>query len=294
MISRRNIIAGIAAIVPAKALAGNIPSIRDYGAVPGAADAGPFINTALAANAGGTVYADAGVFYIQTPLVLPSSTHLFGPAQFNKNAGGIDLLTMNSSSSISGLSFYGVGEIYSGRGIVAPNGTQGQYLRNVNLWDFAGYCLEFIGSGAGSTFSWIGGQAFCTNYTTQAAVKLPDYDVPTIGERVFYGIRNLGGIGYDLSGANVTHISDCSTGGILFSSNTRGAGVQGCRIAAALAIDGTWNKISNNIIGSSVTIGGSRVGFVNNTVAGNLTVLSSATYLQYGLNDVSGTVSGVP
>jgi hypothetical protein len=189
----------------------------------------------------------------------------------------MDMIDMSASyCRLENIKLLGVGTTYTGRGVIFTSALGGvQHLVGCEIYDTAGYCIEFTVAGAGN-------QARVTNCTLQRtiptdyAVKLPASESGGNGLRVFLDCTGSGGALYDLSGGHGTQIIGGSSTGILWDAATDTAEVSFHRMAFAPTVQGTASTLFGNIVSGTITVQGNNQSIMYNTQQGGAIVIDAA------------------
>lgn len=195
---------------------------------PSGGDDGAAINAAFATTK--SVILDSGDYSITTKIVVPVQGVLRGQGRSTKIAksANIDMVDLNDQGSLYDMILNGHGDVYTGRGVVFPSGTNYQRMVNTHV-DSNGYCVEMVGQDTGSNCEIQ--DCFITRSPNLQAfsIKLPDLDVSG-GNRTLRNIRASGGYGVDLGGAHNTALERCNMARIAMNANCITVQIQNCRL----------------------------------------------------------------
>lgn len=222
-------------------------------------------------------YKLAQQYTIKSTVTPPANSRGVGPGSLIKGAN-CDMVSLSDGAQMTGITLVGIGQFYTGRGVVISTGTD-QRLLNCDITGMSGYCVEYSAALAGARGSIQGGK-YQRQDPTQSAIKYPDSE--TNGDRRLLNVDCAGGVLCSLAGSSTTMISGCDTVGINFDAATKKAIVTGNRIATmggAIQILGIDNVIQGNCIAGDVNIG---TGAQNNTVGGNVLAAGFAVHDQSG------------
>lgn len=278
-----------------------IVSVKDFGAVcDSSTDDRAAIQAALDSGAARVMIPKSAA--IGGTLVIPAGVELFGRGRISiKKIANADMIDMSASASrITNIRLEGQGSLgRTGRGIVIGAGTD-QLLRNVDVVDMDGFCLEVTANDVAGRMVWDGGFVQRTTATNRA-IKLPGGDSSTFGDRTFLSLKAGGGTLFEISGASLTVISSCNfvADSGMFTTNARQALISNCRIAgSSWTLSGSGHLISNCSIFPNMSVDGQLMHMQQCNVAGSLTLNSGASNnrfevctFQGGVTDNSGNAT---
>jgi hypothetical protein len=241
---------------------GSPANVLDFGAVgDGVTDDTAAFNAALAASK--EVYVpEPSVSYKLTSLVtIPVNTSLFGEnKQTTKllHAYNGTMFELLDGASIRGLYLEGQGATYTGGGLYF-SGTNGrQLVQSCKIINFDGPCAYFeVAAGSQSTF--IDVEAYRVNAgtgTARVAFEIISTQQLSAVPRKFLNIETNGQCAFNFGGCNNTYVSDSFLGDLIYTAESRGVLITGCRIAnqLSLVIDGNNNTIVGCNISPQITI----------------------------------------
>jgi hypothetical protein len=220
-----------------------------YIAASGGDDA-PAINAALASA--GSVELGTDTYRIASTVVVPQNSALRGQGWGTKiqKIANIDMMDMRYGATVEHVCINGDGANFSGRGIVVKADQHYQRLTSVSV-SSRDYCVHFEATDAGGHMKI--DDAFITrSELTSFAIKLPDTDTTSGGNRIFRDIRCGGGYGIDLGGANNTMVDRINASQIQMNPSLRTLNLVNSRIGGTVQFHGrqiwmAFNNVSNGI-----------------------------------------------
>lgn len=166
-------------------------------------DDAPMINAALIANC--TVQLGSETYHQASIITIPQNCLLNGQGRSTKisKTANTDMIDLKYGASITNMVLDGDGDNFTGRGIVIRDGQHYQRIYNTHV-NANGYAVEMEATDAGSHLEIE--NAFMSRYPnlSQYAIKLPDADSVTGGNRTIRNVRSSGGGGVDVAGAHNT------------------------------------------------------------------------------------------
>lgn len=214
-------------------------------------DDAPAINAALASAK--SVLLGAEAYKIASPIIVPLNCRLVGQGRATTitKIANCDMLDIAGGAIIEDFRMHGNGDSYSGRGIVIREGQHYQRMINVHC-DSRDYCVHFEDPDAGSHMKIE--DCFISRYPDlqKFAIKLPDSDSVSGGNRIIRDVRFSGGYGVDLAGSNNTMLERINTAQIRMNPGLSTLQVMNSRIGGRVEFHGrhiwcAFNNIANGI-----------------------------------------------
>lgn len=241
---------------------GDLVFAEDYGAIgDGVTNDAPAIQAAFDAG-NKTVLLRFKTYLVNSTITVPANGTLMSleRGSLKKGANG-DMINLGANyAALRGIYLLGQGGSFTGRGVIIGAGDN-QEIAGCDITGMSGYCLEFTAIDVGQNF--LMHDCLVQRTALGDAIKLPGEspytqgstaDSSTFGERSFMSVRCGGGRLIDLSGGNVTKIHDSNNIGITFRTGSRYAMITSCRIAGDVDVDGLGHHLANNTIGGNLTI----------------------------------------
>lgn len=217
-------------------------SVRSFGAHgDGVHDDATAVQDALTKNSTRSVFLPRGDYLIQSRITVPANTTLRGEGS---NSSRLllgydgDMMELGENAQLQFVGLFGnAAKFKNARGLVI-NGRNGrQKVFGCSIVDFDGCCIEFTSETAGSSSTFIDSKieragAFNATAPDRYSVKISGAArMLKAAPRLFSGIETEGTQLIDLGPSNIVFISNSFVGGIGFGPESRGAIINGCRLA---------------------------------------------------------------
>lgn len=214
-------------------------------------DDAPAINAALASAKSVVLGADA--YKIASQITVPPNGRLSGTGRATTitKIANCDMIDLRGGAAIENFRMTGEGVNFSGRGVVVREGQHYQRMVNVHC-DSRDYCVHFEAPDSGSHMKIE--DCFVTRYpdSQKFAIKLPDSDSVSGGNRIIRDVRFSGGHGVDLAGSNNTMLERINAAQIRMDPGLSTLQVMNSRIGGRVEFHGrhiwcAFNNIANGI-----------------------------------------------
>jgi hypothetical protein len=239
-----------------------IVSVKDFGAVgDGTTDDTTAFNNALAASYNVYVPSTNNGYLLTSQITIPANTSLIGQnKQKTKLLHGYNgtMFNLADGASLFNLYIEGQGATYNGYGVYMSSTNGNQVIENCRIVNFSYPCIYFeLTAGSGSTFQNIQTyQVSGGTGTGNVAIQIANGTQLTAVPRKFTQIETGGSCAFAFGGSSDTFVSDSFLGDLIYTSNSRGVLISGCRIAnqVSLVIDGHNNTIIGCDVNPQITI----------------------------------------
>lgn len=189
------------------------------------------LTAAIAEAAGRVIEIGEGDFDLDAGLGLDCILRGRGRARTRiyKSSNG-DHVNFYTNAGLRDLSLMGDGSNFTGRGLVIAAGETQQTCHNVDVGDYAGYCIDFVDTTSGSQSFWSKMKIYRNGgLSADYAVHIEDAAEIAAYPRHFSEIESEGTKFVTLGGCNGFFVTNSYIGEVEYSTNSVGSQFSACR-----------------------------------------------------------------